>query len=83
MADSGDAYLRTLTHNLFTKPVFTALEDCRAQGEAASCQMFAREDNLLHAVPITAAQAQALRLVCPGYDPREIAKLLNHVRKPD
>lgn len=43
---TGDnAYLTTMTGQLYVKPAFTELEDCRAQGQAAGDQAYGRDEN--------------------------------------
>ena len=39
------AFLRTINGDLYTKPVFTDLNDCYEQGQAASSQGFSRDQN--------------------------------------
>lgn len=39
------AYFVTIRDNLFTKPVFTELQNCMDQGEAAGDQAFPRKQN--------------------------------------
>lgn len=39
------AFLRTINGDLYTKPVFTELEDCCEQGQAASSQGYRRDQN--------------------------------------
>ena len=41
----SSAFLRTINDDLYTEPVFTALDDCYEQGQAASSQGFSRDQN--------------------------------------
>ena len=41
----SSAYLQTTTQNLYIDPVFTALNDCFQQGEAAGDQAYGRDQN--------------------------------------
>jgi len=38
-------YLKTMCEDLYTKPVFTDLDDCCQQGQAAGDQCYKREHN--------------------------------------
>lgn len=40
-----NAYLKTITEDLFTKPAFEELAECQLQGEAAGDQAYPRDEN--------------------------------------
>jgi ribosome modulation factor len=44
-APTGSAFLRTIVEGLAVVACFETLEDCYQQGEAASSQAYAREQN--------------------------------------
>ncbi|MGI9459379.1 MAG: hypothetical protein ACR2NF_05225 [Pirellulales bacterium] len=41
----GDAFLRTITSELYEQPVFAKKEDCYEQGQASASQGVRRESN--------------------------------------